>query len=483
MEYMSELKKNNETLMLLGLLVGGFFTQLSTSTINIALPSFMEVFQAPLDQVRWTLTGFMLTTGIVAPVTCFLGEKFSYKRLYLFAIGGFTLSSLGCACSQSIQMLIFFRLLQGLFNGIIIPASMTVIYQVLEKKKQAFAMSLISFALTLAPALGPSLSGYILEFFGWKSIFLFNLPFGILTILLLSFTLPYYSLNPPKGFDFWGFLTSLLATALLLLAISNISIWNWNSLPFILCLASGAVFLVLFLYRQKKISYPILDLRVFNNRTFSVSMILRGVVTMGLYAGSLLTPLFLQQGQGSSALEAGLVLLPASVAMAITTIIIGRIYNRSKPVLFIQVGILSMCLGSYLLSRTSLETSTLYITGSLAFRNIGIALALSTTTMYGMASLDRKIAGNGSAVNNWITQSIGCFSIGLFTSLLSTRTQYHAYEYNQLAKAGQKALISGINDVYLVSVFIIFLGFLLSLLFYFNKKNKSEPDKADELSV
>ncbi|WP_028973871.1 DHA2 family efflux MFS transporter permease subunit [Spirochaeta cellobiosiphila] len=461
---MVEMQKRNENLMIFSLLIGGVLTQLSTSTVNIAIPNFMAAFNSSLDMVRWTITGFMLATGIIAPITCYLGERFSYKYLYVTALLGFTLSSVGCALATNIQTLILFRILQGIFNGIAMPASMSIIYQVIERHRQALAMSLVSFALTIAPAIGPTLSGFLIESFGWKSIFIFNIPIGLITTLLVIKSIPFYKLNPPEGFDLIGFITSIMATTLLLVGVSNISIWGWDSIKFLTFITGGLVLFVIFMLRQKYATYPILDISVFKNTTFSISMLLRGIVTMGLYAGSLLTPLFLQDGQGSSALHAGLVLLPASFAMAITTIIIGRIYNKVKPVMIIQIGILSMCIGSYLLSKTSISTSHLYIMGSLAFRNIGIAMALITTTMFGMASLDRKVSGNGSAINNWISQSIGCFSIGIFTSLLSSRT-IHYKKIMPLINNDKLSLIQSINDIYLISVFIIFIGFLVTFLF------------------
>lgn len=473
-----EMEERHENWMVFTILVGGILTSLAISTINIALPELMTQFHSNLNTVKWTLTGFMLATGAVAPLTSFLGERFSFKNIYLLSIIGFTISSMACAMAPSVELLILFRILQGVFNGLSMPSSMSIIYQTLHKEKQAAAMGLWSFALTIAPAVGPTIGGGLIQLFSWQAIFWLNVPFGVISALLIWKFIPSYRLNKPEKFDSLGFIASFVSTACMLLAFSNVTQWGWTSAKTIGLLVVGAGIFFLFIRRQRRIEHPILDLSVFRSATFSVSIILRAIVMMALYAGSLLTPLFLQKAQHESAFVSGLILLPASFCMAIATLAIGRVYNRVNPVHMIRTGIVGLGLGSLLLSFSTLNSSHLFIIGSLIFRNVGIALASVTITMYGMGSLDRNIAGNGSAINNWVSQSIGCFAIGFFSSILSGRSD-RLLSINFAGQSGSALdylkdtmYVQAINFVYLLSALIVLIAFGVS---FFYRKKSSEP--------
>lgn len=458
--------KSNYVLLMAALLVGAFLNYLSTSTINIALPSLMIHFNTTLDTLKWSMTGFMLATGISAPITCYLGEKFSYKRTYLVAIIGFTLCSIFCAFSWNVQSFISFRIIQGAFSGIVIPSTMSIIFQVIPNKKQAFSMSLWSLSASLAPAFGPTISGFLIQNFNWRAIFIINIPIGIITALLIIKAVPYYKLNPPKGFDLSGFLTCVTASILLLTTFSNAAQWGWLSYKTILLLATGMIVLALFIFRELSAKNPILNLRVFKSKGFTLSVIVRSIITMGIYAGALLTPLFLLNAQHVSTLTAGLILLPASLIMAISTLIVGKLYNHLDPRILVVFGVLSMTFGSFLLSRSTLESSFTYTVVSMSLRNFGIALSLSPVTLMGMASLDTKETGTGSSINNWVAQSVGCLSLGIFTSLLTSKTKQHAIDFANTGAALEmgkdlvisKSFVMGVNDVYFISTIIILMA-------------------------
>jgi len=231
------------------LFLGAFLTTLGTSTINLALTDLMKYFNTSLDLVKWTLTGFMLATGTIAPITSYLGEKISYKRLYLISLIGFTISSILCVFSWNIESLIGFRILQGTFTGLATPATMTIIYQVIPREKHASAISLWSLASMLAPAVGPTLSGWLIQTFSWKAIFLMNVPLGLIAILIVLRFTPFYKLNPPTGFDFLGFSTSMIASVLLLTAFSEGASWGWLSYKIISLITLGVIVLIIFIIK------------------------------------------------------------------------------------------------------------------------------------------------------------------------------------------------------------------------------------------
>jgi EmrB/QacA subfamily drug resistance transporter len=483
--------KSNYGLLMVSLLMGSFLINLAASTINVALPSLIAHFNTNLDTLKWAMTGFLLASGIIAPITCFLGEKFSYKKIYFLSILGFTLTSVFCAISWNVQSLIVFRTIQGCFYGIAVPVTMTIIFQVVPKEKQAFSMGIWSLASSVGPAIGPTLSGFLIQGFGWESIFLINIPFGILTALIIIKAVPKYKLNPPEKLDLAGFITCLVASILLLTVFSEGVQWGWLSSKTIMFLITGTSFLIIFIYREIKTKNPVLNLRIFTSRTFTLSIIVRGIIMMSLYAGALLTPLFLQNAQHVSALDTGLILLPASSAMAVFGLIAGKLYNKMDPRKLMVTGIILMAVGSFFLARLSLETSYAYTIAFMTIRNIGIALAMGTVTMVGMESLDKKESGDGSSISNWVSQSIGCLSTGIFMAQLVYLTQQHADSLvltDAASQMGQELIsnqsfVMGINDVYFISVIIVSIALPICLLLKKGNQEEHAKLKSDERAI
>lgn len=469
--------------MMLTVFLGSFVVMLSSSTINIALPYLMKTFNTDLDTTKWAVTGFMLTMGTTAPMAAFIGEKISYKRLYLTSIAGFALVSLFAVFSSNIYMLIIIRILQGVFGGVTVPATMAVIYQVIPKGKQVTAISLWSIAPTLAPAVGPTLSGFLIQYFGWKGIFIINLPLGIIAIVGGIIYMPYYKLNTTKTFDILGIVSCVFSSASLLFAFSEGSAWGWKSPIIISLLILGAAFLVIFIGWELHTQTPFLNLRTFKYSKFVFGVIIGGIINIALYSGTFMAPIFLQNIQGMAPLDSALVLLPASILMAVLMPFVGKMYNRIGPRPLIILGVLFVSIGTWRMSSLSIDTTCSYIRGWMALRYIGLALATMPAAYAGMAILPKEISGHGSSINNWTKQILACFSIGIFTSILTSRASYHCSHLTNLA-AGTSAqaikatgYVMGINDVYSISCIIILAA--LPFAFFFRKEKialRTQPE-------
>lgn len=464
--------------------LGVFLGTFNMSAINIALPIFMQSFNTNLDSVKWILTGFMLATGAACPLAGYLGERFSYKKLYLYSLVGFTLSSILCALSFNIIMLVIFRVVQGIFSGLIIPATMTIIYQVIERKRQAFAASLWSMGSMLAPALGPTLSGWLVQYYNWKSIFIVNVPIAIIAIILVIRFIPQYNLSKSNSFDFIGFTTVIILSLAILIAFSEVSVWGWGSLKIISLIFIGITSLIIFILWELKINSPALNIRVFKFTKYTISIIAVSIVTIGLYAGTLLTPLFLQNSQHLSALETGLILLPPSLAMAFMMPIIGTLYNRVDPRILIALGITFMALGSWKMSNLVLETPHSYIIFWMTIRYVGISFSTMPITNSGMSIIPRTLSGHASSINNWLRQVSSSLAIGVFSSLLISRTHYHIVTFNNSNIANdlvqEKAFTMGINDIFFISTIIVLIG--LPLCFMLKKGTNNKELKTNEVA-
>ncbi len=460
--------------IIIAIFFGSFLSILNMSTINVAIPEIMSYFQTNLGSVQWTLTGFILATGIIAPITGYLGDRYSYKYLYFFSLLGFTLFSGLCAFSWSISSLIGFRILQGVFCGLIMPTTMAIIYQEIAKEKQALAMSIWSISATLAPALGPTLSGWLIQTLGWKWIFLMNVPIGIIALILTIILIPYSRLQAPKSFDFIGFITVILSSFMLIVAFSQGHQWGWTSWEIVSLLIVGIITLGLFIWWELKHSSPLLNIRVFQNTRFTVSIIISIILTISLYSGTYLMPLFLQNIQHASALVTGLIILPPSIAMVIAMVVAGKLYHRVGVFALIMTGIILLAIGTFGLSFLKIDSSTGYVIFWMIIRNIGVAFSTMPACNTGMEEVPLNLSGHASSINNWTRQSFGSLAIGIFTSILATRMIVHSEKLSGSAIfIQQQSFTLSINDVFVIATIIAMLGLPFSFYLKGKKTNYS----------
>ncbi|NEW05654.1 DHA2 family efflux MFS transporter permease subunit [Paenibacillus sp. SYP-B3998] len=454
--------------VMIAIFIGSFLCVLASATINLALEILTTHFETTLSSVQWTLTGFMLAMGTTAPLVGYLGEKFSYKRLYLFSLFGFVLASALCAIAWSLSSLILFRVLQGGFSGLIIPATMTIIYQIIPKQKQPMAVAMWGLAAMLAPAFGPTISGWILQNLDWQWLFLINIPIGLIGIWFVVAYIPFYRLSIPKSFDIFGFLTVVLSSSSLLLALGQGHHWGWGSWKVISLLIGGSMMLILFIWRELTAQTPLLDLRVFKNGRFTLNAIIGNIITISLYSGTFLTPVFLQRIQHVSAMDTGLILLPASLAMALAMPIIGKLYDIISPRWLMSIGIVLLSVGTLTQTWLSIDVSHAYILGWMIVRNLGIALVIMPSSNAGMEQIPAELSGHASAITNWTRNVFGSFAIAIFTTMLASRSIHYA---GTLIQAGDTdkvhyetmAFTMSVNEVYLIATFIAAAALPLSL--------------------
>ncbi|EPX63308.1 hypothetical protein D187_005714 [Cystobacter fuscus DSM 2262] len=450
------------------LFAGSFMSVLSSSTITIAIPELQRYFGADLSLLQWTLTGFMLAMGTSAPLTGYLGGRFSFKWVYVANLVGFTLASVLCGLAWDAGSLVAFRFLQGAFCGAIMPVTMTLIYQVLPRERQALAASLWSLSASLAPAFGPTFAGWLITLGNWRWLFFINVPLGLVAVSLAMRTVPFYRLQAPKSFDLPGLLTVITGTLSLLIALSQGRGWGWTHPKTVSLFVLGTVSLIVFVVRELRTSAPLLDLRVLANGRYLVTLLISSIITISLYSGAFLVPVFLQKIQGVTPLQTGLILLPASLAMALLMPFVGRMYGPLGPSALMTTGVLLIAGGTYALSRLTPEVSQSYMLVWMVVRNVGISLSMMPASNAGMEQIPRELSGHASSISNWLRNVFGAFSIAIFTSLLSTFT---AREAEVLVRQGVTerrhielfSFVEGINDVYLVATLVALVAVPLSL--------------------
>lgn len=476
---------NNQTVnirfwpVMLAILFGSFLSYLGISTINIALPILTNDFHSSLSTVQWVLTGFMLSLGVVAPLTGYLGDRFGYKKVYLYAMAGLVVFSLLCSLSWNMSSLIAFRIAQGAFCGLVLPATMTIIFQVMPIERRAFAMSIWGLSATLAPAFGPTISGWLIAHYSWKWLFYINIPIGIVAILFIQWMIPDYRVSTGKPLDKSGLATVILSSASLLIAFSEGREWGWTSGKTLGLFAAGIVLLALFIVRELKARNPLLNLRVFGNRRFSVTLVSSTIFSISLFSGTLLVPLFLQNVQMVNPLDTGIIMLPSSLIMALTMPLAGKLYSLLGPRWLIVGGLIFILVGSYEMTRLHPDTSHVYIILWMAVRNIGVSLAFTAASTASMEEISPELTGHASSVSNWVRNVGGSFAIALFTSQLVSHAKSHSVD---LAARGVKegaaalAYTMSVNDVIMLATIICAISLPFGLMA--GKKKRTTPKQA-----
>ncbi|EGG38615.1 MDR family MFS transporter [Paenibacillus sp. HGF5] len=462
-------EKSSFWLIMSAVFFGNFLAVLSITTINVAFPVVMEQFHTTLSTTQWLMAGYLLATGIVAPIVGYMGDQLSYKRLFVLALTGFTLSSLLCVVAWNIETLIAFRITQGVFGGMIIPITMTIIYQVFPRERQAYAMGLWSLASMLAPVIGPTLGGWLVQYFGWKSIFILNVPIGLISIVIVSKFIPFYRLTGKKTFDLLGFLTVVAGSSCLLLSFSHGNDWGWGSWKTISLLVAGILLLLFFIKWELRIPSPLLQLKVFKFPRFRYSLILNCIVTISLYTGTLLVPLYLQTVLKLSPMDTGLIMLPGAIVMAAASPIIGKFYDRIGPFRLVITGVLIIVAATLAFSGIGTNTSVLYISTLQLVRCLGIALCNMPLTNAAMSAVSSEYSGHASSITNWARQGLASLSIGIFSALVVTRTSYYM---GAGAVTSRTATTMGIDDVFMIGTMVAVVAIPLTFLLRV-KKEKS----------
>ena len=414
---------------------GLFMTILDGTIVNIAIPSLQNVFGANLTSVQWVLTAYTLVQGVATPLTAYLAQRFGSKRLYLAALIGFTIGSALCGLSINLPMLIFFRIIQGATGAFLSPLAITLLWTEFPPEERGTALGALGVPILLAPALGPTIGGYIVTYLGWRLIFYINLPIGILGFILGAIFLREVAAERRTTFDLPGFLCSAIGLASLLYALSDASTDGWGSTKVEGFLALGIVMLALFIVVElnavRNERQPLLDVRVFGSRSFTTSSIASTFVIFALYGGLFVIPIYLQDLRGLSAYQAGLLLLPQAFASMVSSVIGGRLVDRIGVRGVVIPGLIILAFGLWQL--TFISSSTPY--GTLQFwliiRSFGLGFCFQPLSVSALSEIKPRMLSQATAVNTTLRFVTSSLAVAVIATLVQTQTSIH---YGHLAE-------------------------------------------------
>ncbi len=408
------------------LVIGGFMAILDSSIVNIAIPTLENVFSVNTAQVQWVVTIYLLVLGVVVPAAGYLGDRFGYRSVYVAALVIFTIGSALSGLSWSLNVLTVFRVVQALGGGLIMPITMAMVYSIVPRRQIGTAMGFWGLAIIVAPAIGPTLGGYLVEYVNWRLIFYINVPIGILGVLLAYMFVPKFPRVKTSAFDFLGFLLTASGLFGLLLALSEGETWGWGSEPIVLLLTASGFLLLLFVLWEFRAKHPLLDLRVFKFGSFGLSNVLVVLVVVAMYSGVFYVPLFLQTIVGFGAMKTGLIMMPSAFASALMMPIAGRIYDKIGARALVFSGMTLLAVTTYLLHNLSTGTSVGQVILWLTLRGVGMGMAMMPVTTAGMSAVPTEHVGGASAINNIMQRVAGSFGLAGLTALLQHQSTMHA---------------------------------------------------------
>ncbi|MFT0846855.1 DHA2 family efflux MFS transporter permease subunit [Actinomycetaceae bacterium L2_0104] len=469
------------------LLVAAFVAILNETTMGIAIPHLNRDLGLPPEVGQWLTSAFMLSMAVVIPTTGFLLQRFTTRQVFLSAITAFTIGTLLCLVAPSFPFLLAGRIVQAMGTGVMMPLLMTTMMNVVPPHSRGRMMGRVGLVISLAPAIGPSLSGAILDSLSWRWIFAIVLPIALISLALGAKWMTNLGETTTARIDILSVILSVLAFGGIVFGLSQFGGGHGgeaataqetegalsSTIP-IAVIAAGFVFLALFVWRQIALSRkgnPLLDLRVFRSRNFTLAVIIMAVVAMAMFGTLTLLPQYLQNVVGFTALESGLVLLPGSVLMGVLAPLIGRIYDAVGPRMLLVPGTILVSSVLFFYSTLTPSTPVELLVPAQTAMSVGLAMSFTPLFSSSLGSLPRSLYSHGSAVLNTLQQVGGAAGVSILLTTYSS--VLHAGEQRGLDVVAAGA--PGARTAFLIAACLSTVPLVLS---FFIRKPADQEDAA-----
>ena len=463
----------NPNLVMAVLLAGAFVIILNQTLLNTALPAFMVDFGITANTAQWVTTLFMLVNGIMIPATAFLIQKFTTRTMFFAAMAIFAVGTVICAVAPMYPVLLLGRIVQAASGGMIMPLMQTILFAIFPIHKRGTAMGTFGLVISFAPAIGPTLSGFIVDHWSWRWLFVMMLPIALGALLFGHFTLKNVTEQTNPRLDVLSLILSSFAFGGLLFGFSNAGNAGWLSLQVLIPLIVGALTLVWFVRRQLRLPEPLLELRVLSNRMFTLGTVLGMLVFMAMIGGMLMIPLYMQNMSDFTAMESGMVLLPGAVIMGVMSPVTGRFFDRFGASVLAITGFAVLTITSFLLARLTVDTTFAYIAIVNAARMFGTAMVIMPVTTAALNQLPQRLIPHGAAVNNTMRQVAASIGTGVLVTVM-TASARDPQEY------GAAGAIHGVNVAFIVAGGIAALGLIGSCFLRGSRPTREVPDEAPD---
>ncbi len=466
----------NKKVLLTVLILGCFLSTLNQTLLNVALSNLMDVFSVSATTVQWLSTGFMLVNGVLVPITAYLMKRFSTRQLFISSMLFLLLGSIFCAVAPNFATLLIGRMIQAIGAGIIMPLLMSIVMVIFPPEKRGSMMGLIGLAIIFAPAIAPTLAGFVIDYYSWRWLFIGIIPFVVIIIFMAMKYLINVSETAKPKLDVLSVILSTIGFGLILYGFSNAGSHGWDDKVVIASILVGIMTTAIFCLRQIKSDDPLLNLSVFNNKLFTLTSIINIIVTMMMYADMILLPIYLQNGRGFTALDAGLLLLPGALVNAFMSPVTGKMYDRfgAKP-LFI-IGLIFVIPSMWVVTDLTETTAYSFLIIRTIFLRIGLSFITMPLNTASLNALPKTLVTHGTAVNNTLRQIAGAIGSAVVITIFTAQTTNHAktllVETPNATAEGIRTLASilGSSDAYYFMTILAIIAFVLTL--FVPSKNK-----------
>ena len=409
--------------------IATFMGVLDSTIVNVALNKLTVAFGVSTDVTEWVLTAYMLAFGVMLPASGWLADHLGYKSTFLGGVFLFTAGSFLCSMSWSMSSLIFFRVVQSLGAGIIMPVGMALITREFPPAKRGVALGFWSISSAASASLGPTIGGYLIDNYSWHTIFDVNVPIGALALLAGFIVLREHKSEHTRSFDVLGLIAMAVFLCGLNLALADgNAAWNtdgWTSTFILGCFGASVVGLVVFLIIEFSVEHPLIDLSLYKDRDFSLGNVVLFIFGLGMFGSTFLLPLYLQSSLGYTPLQAGMVFLPMGVLTAISAPIAGAINDRigaRVPIIFgLSLMALSLFINRYLTLFSEIEQIMIPI----CMRGFGMGFIFAPLSAVSISQIPQRKMAQASGLTNILRQIGGSFGIALFGTMLTTRVKFH----------------------------------------------------------
>lgn len=392
---------------------------LDTTIVNVAL----HVISVDLHggtNIEWVVIAYLLGVCVAQPASGWLADTFGRSRVFLSSIAAFTLASVACAAAPTLGFLVAARAVQGLGGGAGMPVGMAIVFGIFPKEQHGRALGVWGAAATLAPAVGPTLGGWLVTSVSWHWLFLINVPIGVATVVAGIWLLPRGDDRHQRPFDASGLVLGGTGLGLAVLAFSEGNAWGWRSAATLTCAIGGIACLVGFVRHELRVDHPLIELRMLRARPYRVAIIVMMLVFVCQYARLVFIPLQLESLRGETALTVGLLFLPAALCSATALWLGGRLVDRIGPRVPVILGTAAVFVAALCFTQLSLDTPLSVIAGILSIQGIGFGLVTPGVLVAGMSDLPPQLTAQGSALRSLLSQVASAFAVALLGAVVAS---------------------------------------------------------------
>lgn len=409
--------------MVLVLLIGAFCTILNQTILSTAFPALMKALDINTSTVQWLTTGFLMVNGIMIPISAYLSSRFNTKGLFIIAMTVFEIGTILSWLAPSFAAILTGRLIQAVGVGINMPLMQNIMLTIYPPEKRGTAMGINGLVISLAPAIGPTLSGWVIDNYSWRWLFGMIVPIAFLVIIASFVLVKNVIPNRRPKLDWLSVIISTLGFGSMLYGFSSVGDKGWTNPVVLSTIVIGAILVVFLVLRQNKLDEPFLEFKVFKSGEFTLATILSSIVMMAMVGVELVIPLYLQIIHGMSAFHSGLTLLFGALFMGIMSPITGNLFDRHGAKRLAVTGMFILTVGTLPFAFITRDTPTIYIVFLYAVRMFGISMVMMPVTTAGMNSLPFNLISHGTAVNNTLRQVATSVGTAIMISVLTNVTK------------------------------------------------------------